>query len=172
MGLWTNSDGLRVKLGTTEAEVGRGGELNKGGTFREWEFVVDLTAAADASALVPDTDNIHFPVGFMLQEIEVTNETAATSGGSATLNLGLVRKSDYSTAIDVDGFLAVAPLADYNAVGETKTYRVGVTGIGALAGVPLTNSGVLVWDYETAAFTAGRLKIVVRGYIKRPSASN
>jgi hypothetical protein len=173
MGLWTNSDGLRVKLGNTEAEVGRGGELNKGGTFREWEFVVDLTDATDASALVPDTDNIIFPIGFVLSEVEVINETAATSGGSATLNLGLARANDYSTAYDADGFLAVAPLADYNAVGEHKTYRVGVTGIGALAGVATaTYPTVLVWDYETAAFTAGRLKIVVRGYIKRPSASH
>jgi hypothetical protein len=171
MGLWTNSDGLRVKLGTTEAEVGRGGELNQGGSYREYEFVVDLASAADASALVPDTDNIHFPIGFMLQEIEVINETAAT-GANATLNLGLVRQVDYSTEIDIDGFLAVAPRTDWDAVGETKTYRVGVTGIGALAGVPLTVPGVLVWDYETAAFTAGRVKIVVRGYIKRPSASN
>jgi hypothetical protein len=27
MGLWRNSDGLYVKIGTTEAEVVRGGEL-------------------------------------------------------------------------------------------------------------------------------------------------
>lgn len=173
MGLWTNSDGLRVKLGNTEAEVGRGGELNVNSSFHEWEFTVDLTDAGSASALVPDTDNIVFPVGFVLKEVEVTNLVAATSGGSATLNLGLVRASDYSTAYDADGFLAVAPLADYNAAGEVKLYQVGVTGIGALAGVATaTYPTVLVWDYDTAAYTAGRLKIVVRGSILRPAASH
>lgn len=172
MGLWTNSDGLRVKLGTTEAEVGLGGELNKGGTFLEWEFVVNLASAADASALIPRTDNIIFPVGFMLQEVEVTNETAAT-GTNATLNIGLVRQSDYSTVYDVDGILAAAPRTDWDAVGETKTYRVGVTGIGSAVGVPIaTYPCVLVYDYETAAFDAGRIKVVVRGYIKRPSTTN
>lgn len=172
MGLWTNNDGLRVKLGNTEAEVGRGGELNKGGTMREWEFVIDLAGAADASALIPDTDNIIFPIGFNLVEVEVTNETAAT-GANATLNIGLVRATDYSTVYDVDGILAVAPRTDWDAVGETKTYRVGVTGIGSAVGVPTTTyPTVLVYDYETAAFDAGRIKVVVRGYIKRPSASH
>ncbi len=27
MGVWTNNDGLRIKLGTSEAAVTRGGEL-------------------------------------------------------------------------------------------------------------------------------------------------
>lgn len=170
MGIWTNNDGLRVKLGTTEAEVVRGGELNAFGTLREFEFVIDLANAADTSALVPDTDNIIFPSGFMMQEVEVTNETAS-AGSGATLNLGLVRQ-DYSTTYDADGFLAVAPRTDWDVVGEAKTYRIGVTGIGAFCGVPLVNAGVLCYDYDTAAFDTGRIKVVIKGYVKRPSPSN
>lgn len=172
MALWTNNDGLRVKLGNTEAEVGRGGELNKGGTFREWEFSLDLVNAATGSALIPDTDNIIFPVGFVLTEVEVVNEVAAT-GTNAVLNIGLVRASDYSTAYNADGILAAAPITDWDAVGETKTYRVGVTGIGDQVGVATaTYPTVLVYDYDTAAFTAGRVKVIIRGSILRPAASH
>lgn len=172
MALWTNSDGLRVKLGNTEAEVGRGGLLNTFTGDIEYEFVIDLANAADASALVPDTDNIVIPTGFVLREVQVTNEVAAT-GANATLNLGLVRSTDYSTAYDIDGILVAAPRTDWDAVGETKLYQVGVTGIGALAGVATaTYPTVLVYDYETAAFTAGRIRVVIRGNVLRPAASH
>jgi hypothetical protein len=171
MGLWTNNDGLRIKLGTTEAEVGLGGELNKGGTFREFEFVVNLAGAGADPALIPRTDNIFFPKGFTISEVEVTNEVAATGTG-AVLNIGLVKQSDYSSALDADGVLKAAPRTDWDAAGETKTYIVGVSGAGDLLGTPLTDAAVLTYDYDTAAFTAGRVKVVVRGYIQRPAITN
>lgn len=169
MAVWTNNDGLRVKLGTTEAEVTRGGWLNTNGD-QVCEFVIDLANLGSASAKLEDTDDVIFPSGFMTTQVEVINETAAT-GSNATLNLGLLRQ-DYSTADDADGFLAAAPRTDWDAVGETLVYRVGTTGAGAYLGVPLTNAGVLCADYDTAAFTAGRIRVRIYGYVKRPSPSN
>lgn len=171
MAEWINNDGLRVRLGVTEAEVTRGGEFEMDGGLRVYESTIDLANLGSSSALLEDSWNIVLPSGFNIVEVDVTNETAATSGGSATLNLGLVRQ-DTTTTYDADGILAVAPLADYDAVGETKSYRVGVTGAGAFFGVPLVNAGFLVADYDTAAFTAGRIRVLIKGYIKRPSASN
>ena len=171
MAEWINTDGLRVRFGTEEAEVTRGGELPSAGTSREVTFNLTLTTLGSGSALVPDTMGVFIPSGARIFEIEVLNETAATSGGSATLNLGLNRL-DTTTAIDVDGLLVTAPLADFNLAGETKVYTIGVTGVGALVGTTLANPGVLVADYDTAAFTAGELRITVRFYIPRPAASN
>ena len=171
MAEWINSDGLRVRFGTEEAEVTRGGELPSAGALREISFHLTLTTLGTASALVPDTTGIVVPSGARIYEIEVLNETEATSGGLATLNLGLARL-DTTTAIDIDGLLVAAPLADYNLAGETKVYTIGVTGVGALVGTTLTNPGVLVADYDTAAFTAGELRVIVRFYIPRPAASN
>ena len=170
MGQWINSDGLVIRLGTTEAEVTRGGELNTLGD-RVWEFVIDLANLGSASAVLEDTQDIVFPSGFMFTEVEIINETAATSGGSATLNLGLIRQ-DLSTTYDTDGLVAAAALSTFDAVGETSVLRVGSSGAGAFLGVPLTYAGYLVADYDTAAFTAGRIRVRVKGYVKRPSASN
>ena len=170
MSVWTNSDGLRVKLGTTEAEVTRGGWLNTTGDL-VCEFVIDLANLGSSSAKLEDTDDVIFPSGFVPVEVEVINETAAT-GANATLNLGLLDATDYSTAIDADGLLAAAPRTDWDAAGETLIYRVGVTGAGALLGTALTDGGVLCADYDTAAFTAGRIRVRVKGYVKRPNASN
>lgn len=172
MGLWRNSDGLYVKIGTTEAEVVRGGELKSFGSYQEIEQVIDLTGLGSSSALLSDSyPGVVIPKDFFFEEIEVTNEVAST-GTNATLNLGLVRITDASTEIDVDGLLVAAPRTDWDTAGETKTYRVGVTGVGALIGTATSYAGYLVADYDTAAFTAGRIRVTIRGYVRRPAASN
>lgn len=154
---------LYNKYGLEQVVPMAGGEIANTGDTREIDFKITLTDLAASSAIVTGTDNLVFPAGFRVEEVEVICETAVTSGGAATLNLGLVRASDRTTEIDVDGILAVAPITDWNAVGETKTYRVGVTGIGALAGVTSGSyPGHFVADYDTAAFTAGVITVRVR----------
>lgn len=171
MAEWINSDGLRVWIGNTEAEVTRSGEQQSLDGTRVFETIIDLANLGSSSALLEDTRTTVIPSGLRIDEIQVINETAATSGGSATLNLGLVRQ-DTTTTYDADGLLAVAPLADYNAAGETISYKIGVTGVGALVGTTLANAGFLVADYDTAAFTAGRLLVRIIGHVPRPNASN
>jgi hypothetical protein len=173
MGLWTNSDGLRVKLGTTEAEVIRGGELNTAGSDRQIEFVVDLSSLAASSTLLNDTDNIIFPTGWVTTEVVLFNETAADSAGdTATLTLGLKKATDYSTALDADGFTAAVAQSTVDVAGETNVIRIGSSGVGSSLGVALSEPGVLAGNYGTEAFTAGRLRVTVKGYIKRPSPTN
>lgn len=170
MALWTNNDGLRVRLGTTEAEITRGGEIEND-EFLTWEFQLTLTDLGTASALVNDAENIIIPSGVRIVEVEVFTQTAATSGGSAALNVGLIRQ-DASTVYDADGLLAAVAITSHDADGEITRYRVGTSGVGALVGTTLANAGRLVADYDTAAYTAGELRIVIRGYVPRPSASN
>ncbi len=169
MAEWINSDGLRVRLGNTEAEVTRGGEV-QGTDKRQFVFVIDLANLGSSSALLEDTTGVIIPSGLRIDEVEVLNETAAT-GANATLNLGLVRQ-DTTTTYDADGLLVAAPRTDWDAAGETLIYRVGTTGVGALVGTTLANSGYLVADYDTAAFTAGRIRVTIRGHVPRPNASN
>lgn len=171
MAQWINSDGLAIRLGNTEAEVTRGGEVNSFGPDRIWEFVVDLANLGSATAVLEDTQDILLPAGLFISEVEIVNETAATSGGSATLNLGLIRQ-DLSTTYDADGLVAAAALSTFDSAGETSVLRVGSSGAGAFLGTALAYTGYLVADYDTAAFTAGRLLVRVKGYVKRPSATN
>lgn len=171
MAEWINNDGLRIQIGVSEAEVTRSGEQAMNDGRRIFETVIDLANLGSSTALLEDTRTTVLPSGLRIDEIQVINETAATSGGSATLNLGLVRQ-DATTTYDADGFLAAAPLADFNLAGETLIYRIGTTGAGAFIGTTLANAGFLVADYDTAAFTAGRLLVRIIGHVPRPNASN
>lgn len=168
---WVNSDGLRVRFGVDEANVTRGGNLPARDGRAEWTFNIKLTDATTGSALIPRTTGILIPKGYFIDEVEVLTETAATSGGSAVLNVGLLRE-DTTTVYDADGFLAAIALASHDAAGETVIYRVGTTGVGAFVGTALANAGWLCMDYDTAAYTAGELKVTIRGHKARPAATN
>lgn len=161
---WLNSDGLYVKFGTNEATPGVAGEygfLTDGNTHVLEVRISDLTTVPDSTQTILD-QNVWLPDNARILWVEVINTTAATSGGSATLDLGLIR-FDQTTELDYDGLLANAPLTDWDTLGETKRYQVGVTGAGALVGTVLANPGYLVATYDTAAFTAGALHIKI-GY--------
>lgn len=170
MGEWINSDGLRVKLGTTEAEVTRGGELNAFGDYRQWEFNITLSTLGSSSALLADTTGIIIPKDLFVSEVVIINETIAT-GTNAVMNLGLVRQ-DTTTTYDVDAFAAAIPLTSMDAVGETTVLRLGSTYAGSAIGTTLAYAGYLVADYDTAAFTAGEIRVIIKGYVKRPAATN
>ena len=159
---WTNSDGLYIKFGTEEATVGTAGEHSVMiGPEHISEVVITLTGLGTSAAILDQ--HTLLPAGARITKVKIINEVLATSGGSATLNLGLQRQ-DRSTELDYDGLLAAAPLADYNAAGETKEYVIGVTGVGALVGTTLSYAGYLTADYDTAAFTAGKVRAQIFWY--------
>lgn len=157
MGTWMNNDGLYIKYGTDEATAGKAGAY---GDVESGQHVVEanitLTGLGTSAAIVDD--NVFIPAGVFITRVEIVATTAATSGGSAVLNLGLQRR-DRSTELDYDGFVAAAPVADFGAAGNTVAYTQGSDEHGALIGTTLANSGYLTADYDTAAFTAGVLKV-------------
>lgn len=161
---YSTPDGLLLKFGTEKAVVQKAGEYRTAGRNHEVEVKLTLTAAATGSAIVTGTDLLLMPAGARIDEVEIVAETAATSGGSATLNLGLIRE-DRTTTYDADGFVAALALASYDAAGEKTVLRVGSTGAGAFIGTTLANKGYFVFDWDTAAFTAGVLVVTIRYYI-------
>lgn len=160
MGTWTNSDGLHLKFGTDKSESNYAGEYVTTGELREVSLRITLTDLADASAIM--SDKVFFPKNARIEEVELVTHTAATSGGAAVLNIGLVQASDRSTAIDTDGFVAALALASFNSAGEKVVLRVGSTSAGALIGTTNSTVGYIVADYDTAAFTAGEIDVRVR----------
>ncbi len=156
---WFNNDGLLIKFGTNEATPGKVGEY---GTFTTGNVhVIEIRALQletlidTASALAILDENAWMPKNARVEWVDVLNVEAAATG--VTLDLGLIR-FDRVTELDYDGLLAAAPIADYNALGETKHYMVGVTGAGALMGTVLANPGYIVATYNTA-FTDGTIDI-------------
>jgi hypothetical protein len=158
MTAWTNSDGLKVKFGLDESKKAKEGMIpSANGTDKtiEADIVgVDLTATS-ATLNGGGVHSVVIPAGALIRRATLITEVAFTSGGSATLNLGLKKISD-DTELDHDGIDATIALTAIDAVGET------VTCDGALvAGVALTADAYLVADYDTAAYTAGRAKLII-----------
>lgn len=163
MTAWVNSDGLVVLFGVDEATEAKAGEYPSAGVTRTVQVQIpDLTTLGTASTLLDDFVSI--PDNARIVKVTVITDTAVTSGGSAVLNLGLL-KLDRSTAIDADGLIAALPIASFNAVGETVVLTAGVTYGGALLGTTITDAGLLYADYDTAAFTAGAIRVNIEFYI-------
>lgn len=155
---WYNSDGLYIKFGTEEGTVGKAGEYRSPGPQRFVEYDITLTSLATTEAIIDD--NTVIPAGARIEKVEVYTTTAATSGGAATLDIGFVR-TDRSTTYDDDGLVAALALTAIDSVGETSALTKGSTGAGALVGTVLANNGLLTASYNTAAFTAGAVKVRV-----------
>lgn len=169
MGTWKNSDNLFVKLGTSEAASldttkGAAGELKDGiGGVRVTEVVIDLTDLNTSTPIIIN-DAAIFPKNARIEEVELVTTTAATSGGSATLDVGLIQNSDRTTEIDYNGFIAAAALATFNSAGERLNLTVGSTGAGALIGTTNATVGLLVAQAGTAVFTAGVVRVRVKWF--------
>lgn len=161
MGTWMNNDGLFIKYGDDEGRAGRGGQYADSGEPGQNVVELDITLTSLGTAAAIQSDVAFIPSGARITKVEIYTTTAATSGGSAVLNIGLQRR-DRSTELDYDGLIAAAALATFNAVGETVAVNTaGQTAVGALVGTTLSNSGYITADYDTAAFTAGVVKVRV-----------
>lgn len=161
---WLNNDGLLVKFGTEKAVPEVAGEYKTYGATRTVECVLDLTTLTASSAIIAGVDNARFPTGAQIESVEVVTEVAATGSG-AVFNLGFI-KNDRSTALDADGLIAALPLASVDAAGERTLLTVGASYAGALIGTSLTDVGpYLVADYDTAAFTAGKVRIRINFHV-------
>jgi hypothetical protein len=163
MGTWTNSDGLYIKYGATEVTATAAGEYDYDSKHCI-EVEIPLTSLS-TSANYYASDTVTIPNGARIEEIEVIAETAATSGGSATLDIGLIDQ-DRSTAFDDDGLVAALALTSIDADGEKTVIRPGSTSVGALVGTTLSNTGLIVASANVAVFTAGR--VIVRIFWYKP----
>lgn len=157
---WLNSDGLYIKFGNARGTAGIAGSFQApdAGALTVVEFDLDLTTLGTASAIIED--NVVIPKNSRIEKIQTIVKTAATGSG-AVLNVGLVR-TDRTTTYDADGLLEAVILTSLDAANETNTWTVNGAGAGgALVGTTLANNGLVVADYDTAAFTAGVVKIKI-----------
>lgn len=164
-----NTDGLYIKVGREEGAQAKGGTYRTAGALQCTEVKLDVVTDAPVASAIIGTSSGQLgtiiPGGVRIEAVELITETAVTSGGSATLDVGLVRL-DRTTEIDNNGLIAALAIASFNAVSERTYFVSGVTGAGALIGTTTTFPGYLVANYGTAAFTAG--KTIVRVYWYRP----
>ena len=148
----SNADGLQVRFNLEGAAV-----RNDGGTTSDERLLVietpTATAIANTDTAAPsNSDEAFLPAGAYITEAKFYVDTAFTSGGSAVLDIGL--KQADGTNIDDDGI-------DSHAVAAL-TIRAGIEADGALVPSKLQYDSYVMFTYDTAAFTAGAGKVVIK----------
>lgn len=157
---WNNDDGLYIRFGTEKQEVTHGGESSTDGNNRVITVDLDYTDFAATGTAKIIAEDVKIPDGAVVKASTLHVSTAFTSGGSATLTLGL-NDTDRTTVYDADGIDATIAVAALTA-GAT------ITNDGAVVGKLISNSGtavLLTATVGTAAFTAGKGQLVVEYYI-------
>lgn len=162
MGTWYNSDGLLVKLGTSEATPTRIGEYVTNGAQRQIEFTVLFGDIKTADTIYDH--QVSIPAGAYINRVELEIITAFT-GSSSTFNVGGYLTDE--SAVDASGgFISALALASMTPAGVLINFINGTTGKGSYIGTTLTNAVLISTKWGTAAFTAG--KGIVRIYYSWP----
>ena len=152
---WTNQDGLVVGFGTRDVEENSARKVATSGAVEE--LVLDLNDASQLSDAVAAADDaiVHgaiIPADSLILSADLF-VTTAFAGATATLDIGVYQVD--GTTVDDDGIdsaIAVGTLTD-NAV---------VSCDGADVGTVTATDVKIAASYDTAAFTAGVAKVVVR----------
>jgi len=162
---WTNSDGLGVGFGTHTADN------NVPAVFKSSDGKVTVTAEFTLADL-PDTfaaanrspQEVVIPRGSVITEAFLHTMVAPTSaGGTATLDVGLWGTND---VVDVaDGIVADASITEMGAIGAALrcdgALILDAATTQASAGATANSDVVIAASYETQAFTAGVVRLVL-----------
>ena len=154
MATWTNNDGLPIEFGITRASPGTGGEPDQAGESRKLIIDFDLADLGDANAAIGFVDKHELPEGAIIHRVR-TIVLEDADGTNATLDIGVIKQGTEGTD-DPDGFDEDIPETTLdNGKGTT------VECDGALIGTALDANYYFSASYETAAFTAGRVRVII-----------
>lgn len=169
---WTNKDGLFIQFGTDKTTSENWGEYAIDGANRVIEGFLDLTTLSTSAATIL-SNNVIFPAPasgqLYIEKVELTVETAATSGSSSTFKLGLIQMDRATVPSNYDhAFINGETNADMATVGDMLLYvgadsiPAGSTHGGTLIGsAPANATGpyYITAQAGTAVFTAGKVRI-------------
>lgn len=153
---YVNADGLNVLVHGDQGVVQDKGTVKSGVVQTLVYNIADATAIGStfgASDIDPQDPVI--PAGAYIKAAYIISETTFTSGGAATLTVGLYNAA--GSAIDADGIDATVAIAALTAADVVKCD-------GALAGGVLTVGAADAYVgaiYGTAVYTAGAAKVVI-----------
>jgi hypothetical protein len=170
---WTNSDGLVVGFGTHTEDNNVPAVTSDLGPERAIVVEYDLASLPDTFAAANRSpQEVIIPRGSVFTRGYIETLVAVT-GTNATLELGTWGTGDATD--DPNGLMtAAATQATMANVGDVQLMEGALiadaadSGL-AVAGATSNSDVVLAPSYETAAFTAGRIKVVV--YYIAPSGS-
>lgn len=150
MASWTNSDGLTMYYGPEEVTASKTGEFMFRDKNRITEAKIVGTELNAFGTITYLNRNVSLDVGEIIERVELYVDTAFTSGGAATLDVGLYRTS--GVAYDDNGFIEAQAVA-----GLTK--GATIVGAGELINDTLLYKSILVCRVNVANFTAGAARL-------------
>jgi hypothetical protein len=156
---YTNADGLRVLTNDDQGAVKVQGVS---GTTMSQVLVMDITFTALGNTFTStniDLNNPFIPAGSLIKHANLVMTTAATSGGSATLDIGTYNSA--GTAIVATGIDAAVALTAIDAIGET----VRCDGTHTTTAGYVASDAYIGLKWNTAAYTAGVGRLYIE-YIK------
>jgi hypothetical protein len=151
---YTNADGLFVITNNAQGAV-RDNGLNAQNGVKTMVFELKDATKLGTSDVNPQPNDAFIPAGAYITKASLVVTTAFTSGGSATLGIGL-QQAD-GTIIDADGIDAAVAVAD---LAANKAVVCNGALVGGTATVGAANAYMSL-VYGTAAFTAGAAKLVI-----------
>lgn len=153
---YTNADGLYTLTGPDQGVVEtRGTAVDE--IRKSFIYNIDfktLGSSFGAGQIDPNAPTL--PAGAYIVDAYLIMTEAATSGGSATLTIGTYLPS--GTAVVAAGITSASALTTIDAVGEVLKCAGSAVNAAATVGANAVHIGAL---YGTAAFTAGKGKLVV-----------
>jgi len=168
---WTNADGLNVRFGAKDfkEENAVPAQAVTSGTLQEVVYYITDATRLETTATFAngnlDERGVKLPNGAVIESAILYVDTAFTSGGSATLDIGTYRV-DGTTA--TGGALAAGLVSARAVASLTAGSRFAGTGTHINAKLAVTaptgrsDTGLFVAaKYNTAAFTAGTARVVI-----------
>ena len=154
---YTNSDGVYVLTGVDQGAVRTNGN-NDNAMRRTMVIDLDFTqigSSVSASSIDPMAATI--PAYSVITQAILVMTTGATSGGSATLDIGTYTAA--GSAVAATGITAATALTAIDAVGEVvRASGSLVSGTATVGTAPV----YVLPKYNTAAYTAGAGKLYIQ----------
>jgi hypothetical protein len=160
MGTWFDTDGLLRKFGVTKAVPNLAGEFQTLGALREVEVKIDISTLTTTASII--SDQVFWPKGMFLEEVQVEVQTAVAT--ITSFSVGLIQDNDRTTSISDTTFVNAVATATVNAAGNKLTLVTGSTGAGTGIGTAPIAAGAAFTGMLSAkiAGSAGTGIVIVR----------
>tara|TARA_R100000995_G_scaffold84422_1_gene63053 strand:+ start:7741 stop:8262 length:522 start_codon:yes stop_codon:yes gene_type:complete len=162
---YTNSDGLNIRFGLEKGAAVKQGHLSTMGDEKQAVFTITGTALTTGDVPLETHPTVGIPDGAHIISATLYVTEAFTSGGSATLTIGLMNDDGDGTfsANDADGIDATIAKTAIDAIGDHVACDGALVGSAAAAIAGTSDRPVYVSaKYGTAAFTAGVADLVIK----------
>lgn len=150
---WVNNDGLTISFGQIDVLKNVPAVVNTEAYGDTMVAEVDAITLPDAGVPTQYENGAYIPAGALIESVQLVVSDAFTSGGAAVLDVGVYDED--GVAVDDDGLVAAQAVAGLTAGAV-------IAGAGALVGTVASQNLYVALTYDTAAFTAGSGRLVIK----------